>query len=169
VELWPDVVNGADVLSEIAETFARYVALPDGAGDALALWTPHAHCFESFVCSPRLNISSPEKGCGKTTLRDVLTVLVPRPLVTENLTVAVLFRLIEKHKPTVLADECDAWLNDNEELRGMLNAGYRLGGQAFRCVGDNNEVHGFQVFAPTVLCGIGTLRLSRWHCSRAFC
>ena len=68
VELWPEAVNGADVLSEIAATFARYVTLPNGAGDALALWTAHAHCFESFVCSPRLNISSPEKGCGKTCL-----------------------------------------------------------------------------------------------------
>jgi hypothetical protein len=131
--------------------------LPDGAGDALALWTAHAHCFESFVCSPRLNISSPEKGCGKTTLRDVLAVLVPRPLATENLSVAVLFRVIESRKPTVLADECDTWLRDNEELRGMLNAGHRRGGQALRCEGESNEVRAFNVFAPAVLCGIGAL------------
>lgn len=157
VDLWPDAVNGADVLSEIAETFARYVALPEGAGDALALWTAHAHCFESFMCSPRLNISSPEKGCGKTTLRDALAVLVPRPLATENLSVAVLFRVIESRKPTVLADECDAWLRDNEELRGMLNAGHRRGGQALRCEGESNEVRAFNVFAPAVLCGIGAL------------
>jgi putative DNA primase/helicase len=157
VDLWPDTVNGADVLSEIAETFARYVALPDGAGDALALWTAHAHCFQSFVCSPRLNVSSPEKGCGKTTLRDVLAVFVPRPLATENLSVAVLFRVIESRKPTVLADECDSWLRDNEELRGMLNAGHRRGGQALRCEGESNEVRAFNVFAPAVLCGIGSL------------
>jgi putative DNA primase/helicase len=157
VELWPDAVIGADVLSEIAEMFACYVALPDGAADALALWTAHAHCFECFQCSPRLNISSPEKGCGKTTLRDLLAVLVPRPLATENLTVAVLFRLIESHKPTVLADECDGWLKDNEDLRSMLNSGHRRGGKAFRCEGDGHEVRGFQVFAPAVLCGIGSL------------
>lgn len=157
VELWPEAVNGAAVLSEIADTFARYVALPDGAGDALALWTAHAHCFESFVCSPRLNISSPEKGCGKTTLRDVLAVFMPRPLATENLSAPVLFRVIESHKPTVLADECDAWLRDNEELRGMFNAGHRRGGQALRCEGDGHEVRAFNVFAPAVLCGIGAL------------
>lgn len=157
VELWPDTVSGADVLAELAKTFCRYVALPDGAADALALWTAHAHCFESFVCSPRLNISSPEKGCGKTTLRDVLAVLVPRPLATENLSVAVLFRVTEARKPTLLADECDAWLRDNEELRGMLNAGHRRGGQALRCEGESNEVRAFNVFAPAVLCGIGLL------------
>jgi len=157
VELWPETVSGADVLNRVAETFTRFVALPDGASDALALWTAHAHAFRSFVCSPRLNIASPEKGCGKTTLRDVLAVLVPRPVLAENLSVAVLFRVIEAHRPTILADECDSWLRDNEELRGMLNSGHRRGGQALRCQGESNEVRAFAVFAPAVLCGIGSL------------
>jgi putative DNA primase/helicase len=135
VEPWPEAVNGADVLDEAAMTFSKFVALPVGAADALALWVAHAHAFASFICSPRLNVSSPEKGCGKTTLRDVVAVMVPRPLLTENLSVAVLFRVIEAHKPTILADECDSWLRDNEELRGMLNSGHRRGGQALRCVG----------------------------------
>jgi hypothetical protein len=68
-----------------------------------------------------------------------------------------LFRLIEKHKPVVLADEYDSWLPENEELRGLLNAGHRRGGKALRCEGDNHEVRAFNVFAPVVLCGIGTL------------
>lgn len=118
-ELWPEPVNGADVLNETVETFLRYIVLPVEAAWALALWCVHAHVFEIFDCSPRLNISSPEKGCGKTTLRDVLAEPVPRPLSTENLSVAVLFRVIESHSPTMLADECDAWLRDNDELRGM--------------------------------------------------
>jgi hypothetical protein len=87
----------------------------------------------------------------------VIAVFVPRPLLTENLSVAVLFRLVDAHAPTVLADEYDAWLKDNEELRGLLNSGHRRGGLAVRCVGDSNEVRGFQVFAPAVLCGIGAL------------
>jgi len=157
VKIWPESVNGAGVLAEIAKTFSAYVALPDSAADVLALWCAHAHCFHAFPCSPRLNISSPEKNCGKTTLRDVVSVLVPRPLLAENLTVAVLFRVIETHSPTVLADECDTSLRDNQELRGMLNAGHRRGGHAFRCEGDRNEVRAFNVFAPVVLCGIGAL------------
>jgi uncharacterized protein DUF3631 len=157
IELWPDAVNGADTLSEIAETFARYVVLPDGGADALALWAAHAHGFKAFLCSPRLNIRSPEKRCGKTTLRDVVSIFVPRPLLTENLTVAVLFRLVNAHAPTILADEYDAWLKENEDLRGLLNSGHRRGGQVLRCVGDNNDVRGFKVFAPAVLCGIGEL------------
>jgi Protein of unknown function (DUF3631) len=157
VEIWPEAVNGAEVLSQVGDTFSQYIALPDGAADVLALWCAQAHGFQAFQCSPRLNVSSPEKGCGKTTLRDVVSIFVPRPLLTENLTVAVLFRVIEKHKPTILADECDSWLRDNEELRGLLNAGHRRGGQALRCEGESNEVRIFNVFAPAVLCGIGSL------------
>jgi putative DNA primase/helicase len=156
-ELWPEFVTGADALDAISKTLCRYIALPDGASDALALWCAHAHAFDAFVCTPRLNITSPEKQCGKTTLRDVLIHLVPRPLPTENMSVAVLFRIIEAHRPTILADECDAWLRDNEDLRGLMNAGHRRGGRVLRCEGEGNEVRAFDVFAPAVLCGIGSL------------
>jgi len=123
----------------------------------LALWCAHAHGFPVFQCSPRLNVSSPEKGCGKTTLRDVVAVFVPRPLLTENMTVAVLFRLVGARAPTILADEYDAWLKDNEELRGLFNAGHRRGATVYRCEGKNNEVRRFAAYASALLCGIGAL------------
>jgi hypothetical protein len=155
---WPEAVIGAEVLDAIAQTFDRYVVLPNGAADVVALWCAHAHCFRAFQCSPRLNISSPEKGCGKTTFRDVVALFVPRPVRTENLTTAVLFRLIHAEAPTILADEYDAWILSNEELRGLLNAGHRQSDSlVFRCVGDDHELRGFAVFAPAALCGIGSL------------
>jgi len=157
IELWPEPVEGAETLDAIAAAIARYVVLSPGAADAMALWVTHTHCFQAFDMTPRLNIRSPEKGCGKTTLSDVIALFVPRSIQTENQSPAVLFRLIEKHKPVVLADEYDSWLPDNEELRGLLNAGHRRGGKALRCEGDNHEVRAFNVFAPVVLCGIGTL------------
>lgn len=157
VELWPQSVNGPDVLNAIAETLTKYVVLPPGGADAIALWIAHAHAFRSFLHTPRLNIKSPEKRCGKTTLRDVLATLVPKPLPTENLSTAVLFRVVDKYQPTLLADEYDSWLPDNEDLRGMLNAGHQRGGQALRCVGDDFEPRAFRVFAPVVLAGIGSL------------
>jgi hypothetical protein len=157
IELWPEAVNGAQTLNEIAETCRRYVALPLGGADALALWCAHTHLFDAFVCSPRLNISSPERGCGKTTLRDVVSLFVPRPLLTENLSVAVLFRLVHAYAPVIFADEYDAWLRDNEELRGLLNAGHRRGAKVYRCEGDRHEVRGFNAYAAAVLCGIGAL------------
>jgi putative DNA primase/helicase len=157
VEPWPESVNGADILNQIAKTFCGYVAMPNSTADVSALWCAHAHYPGAFECSPRANITSPEKRCGKTTWRDVASLLVPRAVLAENLSTAVLFRVVEQYKPTILADECDTWLRDNDELRGMLNAGHRRGGRALRCEGEANEVRAFSVFAPVVLCGIGTL------------
>jgi putative DNA primase/helicase len=157
IELWPESVDGAQTLDDIAGTFREYVALPPGAANALALWCAHTHLFEAFICSPRLNITSPERGCGKSTLRDVVALFVPRPVLTENLSVAVLFRLVDAHAPVILADEYDAWLDDNEELRGLLNAGHRRGASVYRCEGDRHEVRAFRAYTPAVLCGIGSL------------
>ena len=157
VEPWPEAVNGAEVLDAVADTFTRYIVLPPGAADAQALWCAHTHCHRAFPCSPRLNVSSPEKNCGKTTNRDTIALFVPRPLLTENLTTAVLFRLVDAQSPVILADEYDSWMSDNEELRGLLNAGHRQGAMVYRCEGDNNEVRGFAAYAPAVLCGIGSL------------
>jgi putative DNA primase/helicase len=157
VEPWPEAVDGAEVLDAIAARHRSYIAMPNHAADVCTLWEAHCHCFEAFEITPRLSNTSPEKGCGKTTLLDVIGLFVPRPLRTETLTAAVLFRVIEARKPTVLADEYDSWLKDDEGLRAMFNAGHRRGGQALRCEGDNHEVRAFRVFGPVVLCGIGEL------------
>jgi putative DNA primase/helicase len=158
VELWPEAVDGAAVLNDVAETFKRYVALPDGAAEALALWCAHTHCFECFTQTPRLNVTSPERGCGKSTLRDVATLFVRRPLPLENMTTATAFRLVEKFTPTILADEVDSWLiKDNPELVGFLNSGHRRGGFYTRCEGENNEPRTYRAYAPAALCGIGNL------------
>ena len=157
VEPWPDPVNGAEVLSAVAAVFSRYLALPPGAADALALWTAHTHAYTAFVHTPRVNFKSVEKGCGKTTALDVAASLTPRALRTESITPAVLFRLVESCKPTLLLDETDAYLTDAEELRGLLNAGHKRGARAYRCEGDSNTVRGFNAFAPAALAGIGNL------------
>ena len=43
LEPWPEPVEGAVLLRDIADTFSRYVSLPPHAADAMALWAIHAH------------------------------------------------------------------------------------------------------------------------------
>ena len=83
--------------------------------------------------------------------------LVPRPILVASLTPAVLFRLIHKYRPTLIADEVDSWLNDQKsELRGVFNAAHwRTGATIPRCVGDDHDVRLFNVFGPKVLAMIG--------------
>jgi hypothetical protein len=88
-------------------TSPGYLALPESAAHTVAVWTVHTHCYDAFTISPRLAITSPEKGCGKTTLLDVLSCMVARPLPACNAEVAAIFRVVEKTKPTLPMDEAD--------------------------------------------------------------
>ena len=81
------------------------------------------------------------KRCGKTTLLDVLGRLVRRPLPTANVTSSAVFRVVEAYRPTLLVDEADTFLRDNDELRGIINSGHRHGGCVLRTVGDDALSH----------------------------
>ena len=157
IEPWPESINGADLLNAICNAVKRYLVLPEGSAEVLALWAVHTHAFECFAHSPRLAITSPEKQCGKTTTLDVLGELVARPVPTSNATTAAIFRTIEIAKPTLLIDEADTFLKDNEELRGVLNSGHRRGGQIIRTVGEDHEPRQFATWAPAAIAMIGRL------------
>ena len=43
---WPEPVDGDALLDQIAATFNKYVVLPPGGVEVLALWTVHTHAFE---------------------------------------------------------------------------------------------------------------------------
>jgi putative DNA primase/helicase len=91
--------------------------------------------------------------CGKSTLLNVIKPMCSKPINTENITTASLFRLIEMYQPTLLIDEADSFLKrddgrDNEEMRGMLNAGHGRGGAIIRTVGEAFGPGAFRVFGP---------------------
>ncbi len=123
-EPWPDKVDGATLLEALAGAFTRHAVLPDGAAAVLALWVVHAHAHDAASISPILGLISPVKRCGKTTALSIVQALSPRALPAANITAAALFRVVEKWSPTVLIDEADTFLRDNDELRGVLNSGH---------------------------------------------
>ncbi len=47
-----------------------------------------------------------------------------RPLPASTISVSAIFRIAEKYAPTLLVDEADTFLKQNEELRGILNSGH---------------------------------------------
>ncbi|MFK7945452.1 MAG: DUF3631 domain-containing protein [Paracoccaceae bacterium] len=158
VEPWPDPVQGSALLDSFVETFRRYCVLPDRAAEALALWCLFAHCHEAAGISPILALTSPEKRCGKTTTISVVSVLVPKPMHTINVTPSVLFRVVEMFGPTVLIDEGDTFLKDNEDMRGLLNGGHnRLSAFVWRATGDEHAPRQFKVWSPKAIAMIGRL------------
>ena len=83
-----------------------------------------------------------------------------------NASVAYIFRKIGDPDglPTVLFDECDVTFGpkaskDNEEIRGLINAGHRRGAATGRCVvrGKIIETEETPAYAPVALAGLGRL------------
>jgi putative DNA primase/helicase len=156
---WGEPVEGAALLSEMAATCRRFLVLPEGGAEALALWSLHAWALDAFRISPLLAVTSAEKGSGKSHTMDVLATMVPRPMRDSNPSDAVLFRVIQKYRPTLMLDEVDNidW-RKRPELLGMVNNGYRRAGAfVWRCEGDNFDPTPFSVWAPKVMAGLKPL------------
>lgn len=153
---WPDSVAGADLLDELLATIQRFCVLPDHSDILIAAWVLHAHAHDSADISPLLCLTSPEKRCGKSTTASVISALVPRAMHVINVSPAVVFRVIEAHKPTLIIDEGDTFLKDNEDMRGLLNGGHnRRTAYVWRSVGDDHEPRRFNVWGPKLVAMIG--------------
>ncbi|MER6298579.1 DUF3631 domain-containing protein [Kitasatospora sp. NPDC001539] len=158
--------DGAALLDEVERHHRRFNVFPsESAYVAVTLWDAHAHLMDAFEATPRLAFLSPEPGSGKTRALEIVETLVPRPLTTVDISASALFRSVcdEQARPTVLFDEVDtvfgAAAGGNEDLRGLINAGYRRTGGVVRSVrdGENHVVQKFPVYAALVLAGLGDL------------
>lgn len=156
--------EGATLLDDTRDFLKRFCAFPDHhALVAVTLWAAHAHMVESFHTTPRLAILSPEAGSGKTRVLEILNLLVPNSLFTLNASPAAIFRTLANGRITLLFDEVDAiWSkrgqdDNHEDLRSLLNAGYKTGATIPRCVGPKHDVVQFEVFCAVALAGLGDL------------
>ncbi len=160
-------IDGAHLLDETAAFLKRFVAFPtEGDLAAVTLWAAHTHVLPAFESTPRIAFLSAEPGSGKTRSLEILETLVPRPVMAVNVSPAYLFRKVgdEQGAPTVLFDEIDTVFGpkakgDNEDVRGLLNAGHRRGAVAGRCVikGGKVETEELPAFAAVAMAGLGWL------------
>ncbi|WP_306743689.1 DUF3631 domain-containing protein [Saccharothrix yanglingensis] len=153
--------NGAEILDQVRAFVARYNAFPDEhCAPMLALWYAHTWAAEHFYITPRLILSSAEPGSGKTRVMEVARFLVKQPEMTFSATPAALFRMVGAGPITILFDEIDAIFDTrgggNEDLRALVNAGYKRSATVARCKGDagNMVIERFPVYAPAALAGI---------------
>jgi putative DNA primase/helicase len=157
LEPWPDYVDGAELLDAIAATYCDYVVMPEGAADVLALWVVHTHAREVAVVFPRVIFTSSEMRSGKTTALNITGNMAAQPLFSANTSAAAVYRAIEAWAPTLLVDEADTFLSDDNELRGIFNAGFQLGGGVLRVIGDDHELRWFPCDGPFASAGLGKL------------
>ena len=158
VEPWPYPVEGGKLILELCQAIQGHVITDKPTIIAAALWVVHSWCMDALTVSPLAHITAPEKRCGKTVLLTVLFRLVCRPLATSNISPAGLFRSVELWQPTLLIDEAETFLRDNEEVRGLINSGlYRETAYVIRTVGDAYTPTKFRTWGAKVVCGIGRL------------
>lgn len=157
--------NGAELLDEAHKLLTSYCALPSPeAADAIVLWCAATHALPALPFAPRLSVRSATKRSGKSRVLEVVSPLSHRPLATVNATVAAIFRSLGgDHPPTLIFDEVDSIFGsrkvaeNNEDLRGLINAGFERGKPALRCSGPLLIPTEFPTFAMAALAGIGTL------------
>jgi hypothetical protein len=114
----------------------RYLALKPYEYVGIALWIVHTHVFSRFVITPRLALTSPVRGCGKTTVLAIAEALVARARKADGITAAAIYRLVDQEHPTLLVDEADNLdLQRNGALRAVFNSGHRRGGSVMRYIG----------------------------------
>jgi hypothetical protein len=161
-----DSPDGAELLDDIRAFLARFVVYPSAhALVAHVLWIAHTWLMCCWDSTPRIAFLSPEPGSGKSRALEVTEPLVPRPVHAVNTSPAYLFRKVSDPDgaPTILCDEIDTVFGpkakDNEDIRGMLNAGHRQGAVAGRCVvrGKIIETEELPAYCAVALAGLDDL------------
>jgi Protein of unknown function (DUF3631) len=162
-DLFPPDLAG--LLDAVELFLRRFVVVDDAQAAAMTLWVLHTHAIEAAYATPYLYAYSAEPESGKTRMLEALRELVRNPILTMNISDAALFRTIDQKSPTLFFDEVDAIFNPKarerghrDDLRALLNAGYRRGELVLRMGGGNNTLlETFAVFSPKALAGLGSL------------
>jgi len=158
VKPWHEPIHPAELLNEISNTIRRFIICPPETIHAATLWIAMTWFIDAIQVAPLAVITAPEKRCGKSQLLFLLSRLVYRPLSASNITPSALFRSIDTWQPTLLIDEADAFMRENEELRGIINCGHtRDLAKIIRTVGDDYTPTTFIVWGAKALAGIGHL------------
>lgn len=154
--------EGKQVLDQVEQFISQYVRFPTSHDlTAVTLWAAHTWAAEKFYVTPRLVLDSAEPQSGKTRVLELLNLVCRKPEMILSPTTAAIFRMLYEDMLSLLFDEVDAVFNPKnagnfEDLRALLNAGYKRGSTIPRCVGDaaKMKVERFKVFAPVALAGL---------------
>ena len=156
---WPDPVDALEIANYIELTVLKHIALRHQEyASAITLWTLSTWFIDVWKIMPHLFFRSLTKGSGKTTALQLVEALAARSYVAANITPAALFRVIEQCSPTLLLDEVDRYLAQDEALNGIMNAGHT---RRTATVTRLEEVDGnyiprkFNVFGGKCMAGIG--------------
>jgi hypothetical protein len=123
----------------------------------LTLWTIGTYFYTMFPAYPYLALNGP-KNSGKSTVMRVLQPLCFNMVSTSDPTGPSMFRLIHYTSCTVGIDEAERYHNPKDpgmqQIRQLLNSGYKAGMPAIRLIGEDMKPQAFDVYSPKILAAI---------------
>lgn len=150
-------VSHDEVFNDLYRLIDEHMAIDEPLKVAFVLWVIFTYLTDISDFAPIAWITAPEKQCGKSTLLGLFERVVNKPMTFTDITKAVLFRIMESNKPTLLIDEIDVSLKDNKDISQVINSGYsRHAPYVPRINNDKGgAVERFNVFGAKVFSGIG--------------
>lgn len=150
-----------ELLDDVIKFVKRFVVFQDPHQyDVLGLWILHTYAIEGSYATPYIYVKSAEKQSGKTRTIEVAALLAKNPMTTASASPGALYASISGEvKPTIFLDEVDAVFTGtaNEDLRGMLNSGYKKNGTVVRQAmveGGQRIAVPYSTFCAKLLAGI---------------
>lgn len=149
-------------IGRVEKYLATYVVITRQEILVIAAWVLASWLVEVWDRFPHLAVLSPEKRCGKTRLLTLLEWITKTPYNTPNASPAVVYRLIQNKRPTLLLDESQTLSRRGSEtaevLKELLNAGIDRGAKVLRCGGKRfDKIEEFSIYSPKVIALIGEL------------
>ncbi|HPH06766.1 MAG TPA: DUF3631 domain-containing protein [Methylotenera sp.] len=155
IEPCEEPIDPALLLDEIVIIIRQFIILDIEQAYALTLWIAFTWFIDDVEVAPLAVINAPEKACGKSQLLDLMSRLSCKPLPASNCSTSALFRACELYSPTLFIDEADTFIRENNEIKGLINAGHtRANAFVIRVVGDNHEPKMFRVWGAKAFAGI---------------
>ncbi len=153
-----ETIQPGSVFTAIHDLFKSYVDFrSDIESHLLTLWTIGTYFYTMFPAYPYLALNGP-KNSGKSTVMRVLQPLAFNMITTSDPTGPSMFRLIHQTSCTVGIDEAERYHNPKDpgmqQIRQLLNSGYKQGMPAIRVTGDDLKPQAFDVYSPKILAAI---------------
>ncbi len=122
---WHNPIDSVEIGNDLQRLIFHHLALKhEEYATAIVLWSFSTWFIDAWQIMPHLFFRSLAKGSGKTKALQIVEAFSARSYVCSNITSAALFRVIEKHSPTLILDEVDRYLAAKDELNGIMNAGH---------------------------------------------
>ncbi|HEX2618575.1 MAG TPA: hypothetical protein VHL11_00475, partial [Phototrophicaceae bacterium] len=154
-------ISPGTVFHTIHDLFTAYLDFKSAVESrVITLWIIGTYFYTMFPAYPYLALNGP-KNSGKSTVLRVAQPLAFNMVNTSDPTGPSMFRLIHTTSCTVGIDEAERFHNPKDpgmqQIRQLLNSGYKQGMPAIRITGDDMKPQAFDVYSPKILAAIAGL------------